>query len=383
MKLRHQAVSALVISEICFFREGIVAALEDAPEIGPVTEAARAPEPERDVAAPDVVIVDLATTQSLSVIAAVRRAVPDACIVALGADREEQALACARASVRGFVTRDQSLDELVSTVVEVGRGRELCPPSVGVLLLRVMGGNAASDRGRGDALTDRELDVVKLLERGLSNKEIAAALVIEPATVKNHVHNVLRKLNVHRRGQVAALGRRRSRSAEPFGLWPGPDGPVLDVCRRQPVRSIDVAVGVGNNRLVSFPGPNRRRQAHGDATRSRRRDASHGARHHDPGATEPRIRGSRRAPRSNGGAPGGNGHPPILIVAAHGERLGPYEQDLLAAMPDAVIVAFDETGRSIAKYELWPRRSTLGELSVEAIAAAVSTASSWDERFRD
>jgi hypothetical protein len=81
--------------------------------------------------------------------------------------------------------------------------------------------------------------------------------------------------------------------------------------------------------------------------------------------------------------PAGGGHPPILIVATRGERLGPYEQGLLAVMPDAVIVAFDEGGRSIAKYELWPRRSALGELSVEAIAAAVSTASSWDERFRD
>lgn len=202
-------ISALVISEICFFREGIVAALEDAPEIGAVTGAAQAPQPDDDAPAPDVVVVDLATTQSLSVIAAVRRAAPDARVVALGADREEQALACARASVRGFVTRDQSLDELVSTVVEVARGRELCPPSVGVLLLRVMGGTTTPDHGRGDTLTDRELDVLKLLERGLSNKEIAAALVIEPATAKNHVHNVLRKLNVHRRSQAAALGRRR------------------------------------------------------------------------------------------------------------------------------------------------------------------------------
>jgi hypothetical protein len=79
----------------------------------------------------------------------------------------------------------------------------------------------------------------------------------------------------------------------------------------------------------------------------------------------------------------GGGRPSIFIVATRGERLGPYEQDLLAAMPDAVIVAFDDDGRTIAKYELWPRRSALGELSVEAIAAAVGTASSWDERFRD
>jgi DNA-binding NarL/FixJ family response regulator len=205
---RREPISALVISEICFFREGIVAALENAPEIDAVTGAEHAPRPDdEDAPAPDVVVIDLATTQSLSVIAAVRRAAPDARIVALGADREEQALACARASVRGFVTRDQSLDELVSTVVEVAHGRELCPPSVGVLLLRVMGGDAGPDRGRGNALTARELDVLKLLERGMSNKEIAATLVIEPGTAKNHVQNVLRKLNVHRRGQAAALGR--------------------------------------------------------------------------------------------------------------------------------------------------------------------------------
>jgi len=203
-------ITALVISEICFFREGIVAALAEAPEIGAVSGAAHAPERIAG-AAPDVVVVDLATARSLSVIASVRRAAPEARIVSLGADREEQALACARAGVRGFVTRDQGLDELIQAVVAVAKGRDLCPPSVGVLLLRVMAGAGAAqaDSGAGTGLTDREIDVLKLLERGLSNKEIAAALVIEPATAKNHVHNVLRKLNVHRRGQAAALVRRQ------------------------------------------------------------------------------------------------------------------------------------------------------------------------------
>jgi DNA-binding NarL/FixJ family response regulator len=201
---RPQPFTALVISEICFFREGIVDALAETTHVGSVTGAAEPPE---DAPAADVVVVDLATAQSLSTIAAVRRAMPDARIVALGADREEQALACARAGVRGFVTRDQSLDELVRTVIEVARGRDLCPPSVGVLLLNAM--DTDRQPPGGDALTDRELDVLELLERGLSNKEIAAELVIEPATAKNHVHNVLRKLNVRRRGQAAALRRGR------------------------------------------------------------------------------------------------------------------------------------------------------------------------------
>jgi hypothetical protein len=77
------------------------------------------------------------------------------------------------------------------------------------------------------------------------------------------------------------------------------------------------------------------------------------------------------------------GRPPILIVATRGQELGTYERDVLAATPDAVVVVFDEQGRSIARYELWPRRFALGELSVEAIETAVRTATSWDERFRD
>src|SRR6185503_4062012 len=75
------------------------------------------------------------------------------------------------------------------------------------------------------------------------------------------------------------------------------------------------------------------------------------------------------------------GSPPILIVAWQDEPLGDYERRLLAVAPDAVIIRFDWDGRRIATYELWPRRSAIGELSVGAIAAAVAAAPGWDERF--
>jgi len=74
---------------------------------------------------------------------------------------------------------------------------------------------------------------------------------------------------------------------------------------------------------------------------------------------------------------------PVLIVSRRGEPLGPYERGLLEAVPETVVIVFDPDGRQMARYELWPRRFALGELSTEAIAAAVRTASSWDERFRD
>ena len=200
-------INALVISEVRFFREGIVAALADAPAVGDV-RAAAVPESAGEPA-PDVVVVDLATTPSLALVGAVRRAAPAARIVALGADREEQAVVCARAGVRGFVTRHDGLDALVDAVVAVGHGRDLCPEDVGVLLLRGMSGSGPAESTDAAALTPREHDVLELLGRGLSNKEIAAELVIEPATAKNHVHNLLRKLNVHRREQAAALVRAR------------------------------------------------------------------------------------------------------------------------------------------------------------------------------
>ncbi|HET8758046.1 MAG TPA: hypothetical protein VFM58_18635 [Solirubrobacteraceae bacterium] len=77
------------------------------------------------------------------------------------------------------------------------------------------------------------------------------------------------------------------------------------------------------------------------------------------------------------------GEPPILIVAWQDERLGDYERRVLAVAPQTVIIGFDWDGRRIATCELWPRRSPIGELSVNAIANAVHAAPSWDERFRD
>ena len=175
-------LTALVISEVRFFRDGIVAALEGAPQIGEVTGAAT---PGRgQPPSPDVVVVDLATTPSLAVIGAVRRATPAARIVVLGADREDQALVCARAGVRGFVTRHDGLDALVAAVVAVAEGHDLCPEDIGVLLLRGMTGAAPSDTPDRAGLTQREHAVLELLGRGLSNKEIAAELVIEPATAR-------------------------------------------------------------------------------------------------------------------------------------------------------------------------------------------------------
>ena len=73
---------------------------------------------------------------------------------------------------------------------------------------------------------------------------------------------------------------------------------------------------------------------------------------------------------------------PVLIASARGEQLDDYEQRLFAALPQAVVIVFDEDERGLARHELWPRRVALGELSPDAIAMAIRTATSWSERFR-
>jgi hypothetical protein len=73
---------------------------------------------------------------------------------------------------------------------------------------------------------------------------------------------------------------------------------------------------------------------------------------------------------------------PVLIMSARGKRLDDYAQRLLAAVPQAVLIVFDEDARHLARHELWPRRVALGELSEPAIAAAIRMATGWDERFR-
>jgi two-component system, NarL family, nitrate/nitrite response regulator NarL len=137
---------------------------------------------------------------------------PDLKVVALAvADTEHDVIGCAEAGVSGYVTSDDSLETVAAIISSVARGELLCSPWVAAALLRRvatgMGAPLAGGRGR---LTVREREIVQLIDQGLSNKEIASRLFIALPTVKNHVHNILEKLQVHRRDEAAAdlRGRR-------------------------------------------------------------------------------------------------------------------------------------------------------------------------------
>lgn len=213
-------IRLLIVSDIRLYREGLAQILARESRLQVVGTAADAPTAIEMGAtrALDVALVDMAMPQSVDAVRGIAAAAPGVKVVALGIREDERDLiACAEAGVAGYVARAASVPDLVVTLEGVGRGELLCSPQTAATLWRrvaAVGGGARSEYAL-DALTPREREIGRLLEAGLSNKDIARRLGIEVATVKNHVHNLLEKLHVHRRGQAAArlqdsdrLGRR-------------------------------------------------------------------------------------------------------------------------------------------------------------------------------
>ena len=145
-------------------------------------------------------------------------------VIALGIEESvDGVLACAEAGIAGYVTDSTSLDELVTRIEDAARGDFYCPPHIAASLLRrlAMIGPLLGPPAGGSRLTSRELEVAALLQEGLSNKQIASRLTIQLATVKNHVHSILEKLETPTRSDAAAILRRSPVDVVP-PRWPRP-----------------------------------------------------------------------------------------------------------------------------------------------------------------
>jgi len=209
---------AIIVSSLRLLRDGLADALARSTAIAVVASVADA-ERARDAIArhkPDVVLLDIEMPNSLALVRAVHDDPPSPKIVAFAAsDADEALVVYIEAGIDGYVTRDGSLNDVVATVESVGRGETIISPRLAASLFQRL----ASQRRRTEQgadpetreLTLRERQILALVEQGLANKEIARTLGIELATVKNHVHHVLEKLKVSRRGQAAARARSTNR----------------------------------------------------------------------------------------------------------------------------------------------------------------------------
>ncbi len=207
-------VRVVVVSDIRLYQEGLTQALARDGRIEVVGSGSSVEDAWEMVPslAPDVLLLDLGTPGVLANVRDLAGVGPK--VVVLGVqDAELDILACAEAGASGYALRDATLDELIGCIAAVGRGDLCCSPRMaGVLLRRVaaLAGERHDPRTPGQ-MTGREAQVLALVDQGLSNKEIAARLHIEVATVKHHIHNILEKLGVRRRGEAAALARRAPR----------------------------------------------------------------------------------------------------------------------------------------------------------------------------
>ncbi|PYO69958.1 MAG: hypothetical protein DMD69_01220 [Gemmatimonadetes bacterium] len=160
-------------------------------------------------APPDIVLVDFAMPEAATIVAEIRRRTPSVKVVAITlGETEAEVIQLAEAGVAGYVLPDGSLDDLIIAVESAVRGELYCPPRVAFTLLRRVGaialGSVTASKEQAalspvHELTGREREILQLVDQGMSNKQIARHLGIEVATAKNHVHNILQKLHVHRR----------------------------------------------------------------------------------------------------------------------------------------------------------------------------------------
>jgi two-component system nitrate/nitrite response regulator NarL len=201
------SVSTLIVSEVCFLRECLAKVLAGHPIIqvcglsGSLAEALAAVGALR----PAIVLLDVAFPGSFGTVAKFYSAVPDTCVVALAiAETEENVLAWADAGVAGYVPNTASVDDIVSLLQEISRGEQTCSSRISGSLLRRVAttGRRVAARAPSGSLTRRECEILRLVGDGLSNKDIARRLKISLGTTKSHVHNLLGKLNLQKRGET-------------------------------------------------------------------------------------------------------------------------------------------------------------------------------------
>lgn len=221
----ESAVPIVVVDDNRLLREGIVAILDRHPDLQ-VVAVADSP----DDAAPlvsehraRVVLVDagMGDYDSHGLVKRIVETFPEARVIVMDILPDpEDVVEFIRCGASGFVVKDASVDAFVDTIRKVADGSQVLPPTLTSTVFSQIADNTAAqgvaDPVRFSRLTQREHEVIDLNAEGMTNKAIGRALQVSPHTVKSHVHNILEKLALHSRLQVAmyALSAESSPSEE-------------------------------------------------------------------------------------------------------------------------------------------------------------------------
>ncbi|MCD4525356.1 response regulator transcription factor [Nocardioides sp. cx-173] len=203
---RDEPIRVLVVDDQELFRRGVTMLLGVEPGVEVVGEAGDGVEGTAlaESAAPDVVLLDIRMPKRSGIEAcvAIKEAVPSAKIIMLTVSDEEADLyEAVKSGASGYLLKDSSIDEVAQAIRVVADGQSLISPSMAVKLIDEFKQMSRPERDPvpGLRLTERELQVLGHVAKGLNNRDIARNLFISENTVKNHVRNILEKLQLHSR----------------------------------------------------------------------------------------------------------------------------------------------------------------------------------------
>lgn len=205
MHSSHNLIRILTVDDHPLLRKGIAALVNAEPDLKLVAEASNGQEA---IAAfrsyrPDVTLMDLQMpgVDGIEAIDRIRSEFPEARIVVLTTySGDAQVLRALRAGARGYILKGHVHKELLETIRAVNAGQKRIPPDIAAQL---------AEHATDDELTEREIDVLRLIAAGNGNKQIADRLSIGEATVKSHVTNILSKLGANDRGHAVTIGLKR------------------------------------------------------------------------------------------------------------------------------------------------------------------------------
>ena len=196
-------ISVFIVSNVRLYREGLAALLRGCPSIE-VLGADDVQQTQNALRAmpTDVALIDGLSPNDPEMVGTLRKICARVRILAVGIrETASDVLACAAAGIDGYVPMDAALGDMVAAIESVVRGELACSPKVAASLYHCVG---SARTVAATSLTTRELQVADMMNRGYPTKEIAWRLGVQPCTAKNHVRNILHKLQVHGRGQAVA-----------------------------------------------------------------------------------------------------------------------------------------------------------------------------------
>jgi len=220
----NRSLRVFILSDVRLCREGLALLLAQQRSID-VVGSASAPKAIREIVElrPDIVLLDASAVDVRALARGICDVMPDSKVIAFAiCEIDEEVIACAEAGIVAYVARECSSEEMVDILHQAVRGDFVCPQRLTSSLFRYIAALSRERRGLNSAtmaerdkvdfkLTRRENAVIPFIAQGLTNKEIARTLGVGPSTIKNHVHNILEKLQLRRRGEIAAQARQTQR----------------------------------------------------------------------------------------------------------------------------------------------------------------------------